>query len=71
MSKDSISVMSMLRRGVETKLGVQLAGLGSSAFSCCGGWAGMPPFGRKPWVRVTILSESRMDRLESSCGVLL
>ena len=30
MSKDRISVMPMLRRGVETKLGVQLAGLGSS-----------------------------------------
>jgi len=43
MSKDSISVMSMLRRGVETKLGVQLAGLGSSVFSCCGGGAEMAP----------------------------
>jgi len=69
MSKDSISVMSMLRRGVETKLGVQLAGLGSSAFSCCGGWAEMLPFGRKTCGRVTILSERRRNRLESSCGV--
>jgi len=69
MSKDRISVMPMLRRGVETKLGVQLA------------WAAqhlvLLRLGRDAtsvtidiW-ELAILPNRYKNELFSSCGVLL